>query len=221
MILVTFSQGAVSWEEGEEMLKKEARERFEDVKAGDRQATRAKCLEILQEIAAKAWRELTSHDLRKILLLRRDVTTTGARLCDTSIVQDMFDPRSPQVAVSYQWMASMGDIYDALCSMFEDPDTPVWLDIKFNRQGGSSLSTEAVIDITERTYLGCDTHVLVVHKGSDLTRLMQRGWILLEIGVRTASDRSMVKIIDMSGKRGDPCSQSNMSVWAQKIDPRG
>ena len=205
------------------MLKREAKGRFEDVKGGDRQAARAKCLEILQEIAAKAWRELTSHDLRKILLLRRDVATEtpSARLCDISVVQHMFDSRSPQVAVSYQWMASMGDIYDALCSMFEDPDTRVWLDIKFNRQGGSSLSTEAVIDITERTYLGCETHVLVVHEGSDLTKLMQRGWILLEIGVRTASDRSMVKIIDMSGKRGDPCSQSNMSVWAQKIDPRG
>ena len=65
---------------------------------------------------------------------------------------------------------------------------------------GSSLSTEKVIGITKKTYLGCQRHVLIVHKESNLEKLLQRGWILMEIAVRTASDQSMVELLDMSGK---------------------
>ena len=197
-------QGGRTWKEAEEMLKEEAKDRFEGLEPGDPQAVRDKCMEILRDIAGKPWRELTSHDLRKILLLRQDVVRDGARLCDISYVRHLFSSESPQVAVSYQWMASMGGICDALGSKFEG-EALIWLDILFNPQGGSSLSTEKVIEITKKTYLGCQRHVLIVHKGSDLARLMQRGWILMEIAVRTASDQSMVEILDNSGKRAEKC----------------
>ena len=115
------------------MIKREAGHRFKGLKSDDPQAIRGKCMEILWEIARKSWRTVTSHDLRKILLLRKDVVYDGTRLCDISHVRHLFGSENPQVAVSYQWMASMGEIYDALSSKLEG-DVLIWLDINFNPQ---------------------------------------------------------------------------------------
>ena len=115
------------------MIKREAGHRFKGLKSDDPQAIRGKCMEILWEIARKSWRTLTSHDLRKILLLRQDMVHDGARLCDISFVRHLFASESPQVAVSYQWMASMGEVYDALSNKCAR-GVLVWLDISFNPQ---------------------------------------------------------------------------------------
>ena len=85
----------------------------------------------------------------------------------------------------------------------------VWLDIFFNPQG-ASLETGDVLKITEKVYLAADLHVLIVHEGADMHQLLQRAWIMLEIAVRAASDKSMVILVDLSGQTKDYFSNAMM-----------
>ena len=60
-----------------------------------------------------------------------------------------------------------------------------------------------MLKITEEVYLTADLHVLIVHDGADMHQLLQRAWIMLEIAVRAASDKSMVILVDLSGQTKD------------------
>ena len=130
--------GGQTWADVQKMLSEEARVNFEGLTEGE---TRDRCLRILQDIADKEWTSITSHDLRKIVLLRAD----KARYCDIDFLRPFFCSEGPQVVISYQWAAKVGDVYDGLHQQFGSTmEIFVWLDIFFNRQG-ADLKTDDVL----------------------------------------------------------------------------
>ena len=195
--------GGLPWADVKKMLSKEARVNFEGMPESE---ARDKCRQLLQEIADKEWRSITSHDLRKIVLLRAD----KARYCDIDFLQHLFACTMPEVAISYQWAAMVGQVHNGLLKQFDSTmEVLVWLDIFFNPQG-ASLETGDVLKITEKVYLAADLHVLIVHEGAEMHQVLQRAWIMLEIAVRAASDKSMVILVDLSGQTKDYFSKAMM-----------
>ena len=160
------------------------------------------CKRVLEEVAAtESWEHLTSHDLRLILLLREDVSVKGCKLSDLDCVHHFFSSEAPEIGLSYRWSARLGQVYQGLEQEFGKKKA-VWVDIFFNYQGegGSEkakLDFQSILEITKETYLQCETHALLVHE--DLAQVLRRGWVLMEIATRAASDRSMVLMIDQTG----------------------
>ena len=122
------------------------------------------------------------------LWLQPPVENMKASFCDIDFLRPLFRSEGPQVVISYQWAAKVGDVYDGLHQQFGSTmDIFVWLDIFFNWQG-ADLKTDDVLKITEEVHLGADIHVLIVHREEKIKTLLHRAWILLELGVRAASD---------------------------------
>ena len=205
--------GGLPWADVKKMLSKEARVNFEGMPESE---ARDKCRQLLQEIADKEWRSITSHDLRKIVLLRAD----KARYCDIDFLQHLFACTMPEVAISYQWAAMVGQVHNGLLKQFDSTmEVLVWLDIFFNPQG-ASLETGDVLKITEKVYLAADLHVLIVHEGAEMHQVLQRAWIMLEIAVRAASDKSMVILVDLSGQTKDYFSNAMMITDGGRTRPK-
>ena len=134
--------GGQTWADVQKMVSEEARVNFEGLTEGE---TRDRCLRILQDIADKEWTSITSHDIRKIVLLRAD----KAGYCDISFLRPFFEREKPEVAISYQWAAKVKDVFNGLSKQFSNNmQVRVWLDILFNPQG-ESLATDRVVEITK------------------------------------------------------------------------
>ena len=114
----------------------------------------------------------------------------------------------------------MGQVYNGLLKQFDSTmEVLVWLDIFFNPQG-ASLETGDVLKITEKVYLAADLHVLIVHEGAEMHQVLQRAWIMLEIAVRAASDKSMVILVDLSGQTKDYFSKAMMITDGGRTRPK-
>ena len=108
-------------------------------------------------ITKTAWRDLTSSDLQAVV---QTVDPDTATAYCVSCVHQLFLPENPDIALSYRWSATLGDIYDGLCSACKLDDT-VWIDILFNGQN-AELTPEAVLELTPKRYQKARRHILLV-----------------------------------------------------------
>lgn len=110
-----------------------------------------------KKVTQTDWRELTSNDLQAVI---KALDPSEATAYKAGSVKQLFSPQEPDVVLSYRWSATLGSIYDGLCSVCTKEEL-VWIDILFNPQN-AVLTSRAVLEITPRKYQRARRHVLLV-----------------------------------------------------------
>lgn len=143
-------RGVVTWARVCEILRKEI---GRDANfGGDSEG----CFLILKQLAGINMWELKLHDLRIMLLLKEKCIPP----CEFAEVQTLFSEEPHSVALSYQWAASLGEVYSELTSAC-NLDEKLWVDIVFNPQG-ARVDSRTVIPLIQKAdleYLVIETNL--------------------------------------------------------------